>query len=67
MTTTYSVPDMSCGHCAAAIEKAVRRLDGTATVRCDLGAKTVTVESAAAPEAVLATLAAEGYPSMATA
>lgn len=33
MTTTYSAPEMSCGHCVAAIEKAVRSLDGAATVR----------------------------------
>lgn len=62
MTKTYSTPAMSCGHCAAAIEKAVRRLDGASTVRCDLAAKTVTVDSAASPEAVMAALAAEGYP-----
>lgn len=62
MTTTYSVPKMSCDHCVAAIEKAVRSLDGAATVRCDLGAKTVTVESAASREDVLAKLSAEGYP-----
>lgn len=62
MTTTYSVPDMSCGHCVSAIEKAVRSLDVAATVRCDLGTKTVTVESAASRENVLSRLAAEGYP-----
>ncbi|MEE4118481.1 MAG: heavy-metal-associated domain-containing protein [Paracoccaceae bacterium] len=62
MKTTYAVPEMSCGHCVAAIEKAVQSLDGSATVRCDLATKTVTVESAASQEDVLAKLAAEGYP-----
>ena len=30
-----SVPDMSCGHCKAAIEKAVHDAGGTATVDLD--------------------------------
>ena len=62
MTTVYSVPDMSCGHCVAAIEKAVRSLDDAARVNCDLTAKTVNVESAVSPDALMAKLAAEGYP-----
>jgi copper chaperone len=61
MTTIFSVPGMSCGHCTAAIEEAIRSLDDAATVRCDLGAKTVTVESGASRDALMAKLAAEGY------
>ena len=38
----YSVPDMSCGHCKAAIEAAVAGAGGRATV--DLPEKRVTVE-----------------------
>jgi copper chaperone len=62
MTTIYSVPEMSCGHCVAAIEKAVRSLDDAAKISCDLAAKTINVESAASQDAVMARLAAEGYP-----
>ncbi|WP_347139792.1 cation transporter [Paracoccus sp. SSK6] len=39
---TFTVPDMSCGHCKAAIETAIADAGGRATV--DLAAKTVTVE-----------------------
>jgi copper chaperone len=62
MATIYSVPDMSCGHCAAAIEKAVRGVDDMAEVRCDLAGKSVVIETTAGTEAVMAALAAEGYP-----
>lgn len=37
-----SVPDMSCGHCKAAIEEAVTAAGGTASV--DLERREVTVE-----------------------
>ena len=39
---TFTVPDMTCGHCKAAIETAIADAGGRATV--DLTAKTVTVE-----------------------
>lgn len=38
----FTVPDMTCGHCKAAIEAAIADAGGRATV--DLSAKTVTVE-----------------------
>ena len=42
-TITYSVPDVSCGHCAAAISGEVRTVAGVQSVDVDLDAKTVTV------------------------
>lgn len=39
---TFTVPDMTCGHCKAAIESAIAQAGGRATV--DLAAKTVAVE-----------------------
>lgn len=60
--TTFVVPDMSCGHCKAAVEKAVAKLDAEARVTVDLDAKTVEVEGTPAPAAVIAALDAEGYP-----
>ncbi|WP_134724497.1 heavy-metal-associated domain-containing protein [Paracoccus luteus] len=38
----FRVDDMTCGHCTAAIENAVRDAGGTATA--DLSSKTVTVD-----------------------
>jgi copper chaperone len=43
-TTTYSVPEISCGHCKSTIEAAVSALADVAVVNVDIDAKTVTVE-----------------------
>ncbi len=43
--TRLNVPDMSCGHCTAAIEKAIKAIDPTAQISCDLGTQMVDVES----------------------
>lgn len=58
----FNVPDMSCGHCAGAITKAVQQLDPQATVNIDLPAKKVTVETAQDRPTVAAALAEAGYP-----
>jgi len=48
MTTTsirtYSVPDISCGHCVQAIEGEVKPLAGVGAVSVDLETKTVSVD-----------------------
>lgn len=40
---SYSVPDVSCGHCRAAITAEVEKVPGVASVDVDLQAKRVTV------------------------
>ncbi|TWI36044.1 heavy-metal-associated domain-containing protein [Paracoccus sulfuroxidans] len=45
----FTVNDMSCGHCTAAIEKAVAEAGGKAVT--DLGTHSVTVEGIDAPRA----------------
>lgn len=42
-TITYSVPDMSCGHCEAAVKREISALPGVDSVVVDLGAKRVEV------------------------
>jgi copper chaperone len=42
-TITYSVPDISCDHCRAAIACEVTAVAGVDAVEVDLDAKTVTV------------------------
>ncbi|WP_405405839.1 heavy-metal-associated domain-containing protein [Paracoccus sp. Ld10] len=54
----YSVPDMSCGHCKAAIEAAVAKVGGSATI--DLPEKRVTVEGLD-PATALSTLIGAGF------
>ncbi len=59
---TLRVPDMSCGHCAGVIEKAVKAVDGSARVAIDLKAGQVRVDSSAADAAVREAIRAAGYP-----
>lgn len=58
----YSVPDISCGHCKASVEKAVATLDPAATIAVDLEAKTVTVTTTRQDAEVVAALAEIGFP-----
>jgi len=57
----FNVQGMSCGHCVKAITQAVQALDPAASVRVDLAAKEVGVESALNAEQVLAAIREEGY------
>ncbi|MGV6847306.1 MAG: heavy-metal-associated domain-containing protein [Marinibacterium sp.] len=59
----FSVPDMSCGHCTAAIEKAVKELDPTAEVACDLDNRQVTIGTDLSDGDIAAALAQAGYAS----
>mgnify|MGYP006270299153 CR=1 FL=1 len=58
----FNVPDMTCGHCVATITKAVKAVDPAAEVKADLGARTVTVDSAVPAAALAKALDAAGYP-----
>jgi copper chaperone len=40
---SYSVPEVSCGHCRAAITSEVEKVAGVSSVDVDLSAKLVTV------------------------
>lgn len=62
MTTTLSIPDMSCGHCRASIEAALAPLPGVAAVRFDATARTATVEGDAPAALLIQTLDAIGFP-----
>ncbi|PBB89595.1 heavy metal transporter [Mesorhizobium sp. WSM3864] len=55
------VPDMSCGHCASTIEKAVRSVDPAAHVTVDLGSSTVAVETEADETAIRDVIKTAGY------
>lgn len=50
----FEVRDMTCGHCASAITKALKGADKDAKVSIDLAAHRVEVESAAAEAKELA-------------
>ncbi len=42
-TTTLNVKGMTCGHCVAAVEGNVGKLDGVSSVKVDLGKGTADV------------------------
>ena len=57
----FNVEGMSCGHCVKAITQAVQAKDPAASVRIDLAAKEVGVESALSSDQVIAAISEEGY------
>lgn len=58
----FSIPAISCGHCARAITDAILALDQHAVVQVDVAARSATIDTSAAPAAVIDALSAEGYP-----
>lgn len=63
-TIELTVPGISCGHCVAAIERAVGALPGVQTVKGDVATKHVRVTYAAPADraAIVAAMTAEDYP-----
>ena len=59
----FSVPEMSCGHCTAAIKKAVKEVDPAATVNCDLDTSRVAVDTSLSQADVSQAIKAAGYES----
>jgi copper chaperone len=59
--TTLNIPDMSCGHCKSAIEKAVATVDSSAQLDFDMENRRVRVLSTNSLDHILAALKSEGY------
>lgn len=57
----FTVPDMTCGHCARTITGAILASYPSAKVDIDLGTKRVSIENAGDPAAVASVIEAEGY------
>ena len=57
----FNVPDMTCGHCASTITKAVKTEDPKAKVEIDLSQHLVRVQSALSQEEVARQIAEAGY------
>ena len=60
-TLSFTVPDMTCGHCVKAITGAVLAAYPAARVEIDLPTKRVAVENAGDRAAVASVIEAEGY------
>jgi copper chaperone len=57
----FSVEGMTCGHCVRAVTQAVQSQDPAASVKVDLAAKEVGVESNLSAEQVIHLITEEGY------
>ena len=64
MQKSIQVPNISCGHCTATIERELFEVAGVRTVQADRATKNVTVEwdEPARWETIEATLREIGYP-----
>jgi copper chaperone CopZ len=62
---TFSIPNISCGHCVMSIKNELNELDGIKTVEGDPENKSITVEfeSPATLEQIKETLKEINYPS----
>lgn len=58
---SFTVPDMSCDHCKATIEKALAEVPGAGPVHVDLVSQQVTTEGAAEAGTIVAALEKVGY------
>ena len=63
---SFTLPDMSCGHCVAAITEALKAADAQAGVQIDRQARTAEVDSALPRETLVGVLTEAGYPPSAT-
>lgn len=62
---SFRVDDMTCGHCTAAITKALRAIDPGARVQVDLATHRVDIESSSADVSRLrGAIEDAGYPAM---
>ena len=56
------IEDMSCGHCASLVTKAVKSVDPSARIDIDLGTRQVLVDSRCELADISDALAEAGYP-----
>ena len=63
-TVTYSIPNISCGHCVHTVQSEVAELTGVQTVVASLDTKqaTITFDAPATEEQIKALLASINYP-----
>lgn len=64
-TTMYEfdIQNMTCGHCASTVEKAIKAADPSASASIDLVAKIAKVDTKNDPASINAAIVKAGYPS----
>ncbi len=65
-TVTFTIPNISCGHCVHTIESELSELDGVETVVADLTTKQVniTFDAPASEDAIRELLISINYPAV---
>ncbi len=58
----FDIPNMTCGHCAGTVKKAIERADPAASLIIDVGTKKAKVETSVSPAAIAAAINEAGYP-----
>lgn len=61
MNQQFTVTGMTCGHCEAAVTRAIKQLDGSAQVKIDRAQNLVEVDTTQPREAIAAAIREEGY------
>jgi len=60
--TTIAITGMSCGHCVAAVKRALGQLDGVEVQEVEVGSATVRYDTGAVtPERIVQAVEDEGY------
>jgi copper chaperone CopZ len=61
---TFSIPNISCGHCTTAIENELKEIEGITGVQSNIAEKTVTVQwhAPATQDRIVDTLKEINYP-----
>lgn len=57
----FDIPNMTCGHCAGTVKKAIEQADPAASSIIDVAAKKARVETSASPETIAAAIVEAGY------
>ncbi|WP_439601727.1 heavy-metal-associated domain-containing protein [Devosia sp.] len=57
----FQVSDMTCSHCVATVERAIKTVDGAAAVKIDLAGLAVKIESAKPAASFAAAIQEAGY------
>lgn len=65
--TNLKIEGMTCGHCSAAVKRALEQVEGVVSVQVDLEAGHATVEGSPEFAALLAAVQEEGYSAQALA
>lgn len=57
----FQVTDMTCGHCASTVEKAVKSVDAGAQVKIDINTRKVEIQSEKPADDFVAAIGEAGY------